>query len=151
MVILGIDPGGTTGWALVRDLLEVVDGGETRDRDEVLLQIPRADEIVVESFRLRPSKGRALGGERLVASEIIGAVEEALEREGRKPPVLQDPSVKRLLPDPALRALGLWLPGRGHARDAIRHAGYRFLTTHLDMVGRTARARWQAYMREAAS
>lgn len=120
MIILGVHPGGTTGSALVLDLEKVVDAGETRDPEEVIRYLREADEVVVESFRVRPSKGKAIRGARVVASEIIGMIGEAAAREGLLPPVLQDPSVKRLLPDPALRALDLWVPGRGHARDALR-------------------------------
>ena len=124
-LILGIDPGGTTGISLV----------EFSPKDEPKLvasiQVPDGlkgflnwyisskhdwDFVVCENFTLRPG----VHGVDLTPTYIIGAL-EALEL-NKKKVYYQAPSQKPLCNDDVLKRMGLFFPGMGHANDATRHA-----------------------------
>jgi hypothetical protein len=78
------------------------------------------DEIVVENFRSRP--GPAVN---LSAPRVIGRI-YAWAEENEVPIVEQDPSwAKRVITNDRLRALGGWVRGQEHSRDALRHLLYR--------------------------
>lgn len=79
------------------------------------------DEIVVETFRSRPG-GPAVN---LSAPMTIGRIHEWAEAND-VPVVFQDPSwAKRKVSNDVLRAMGGWVRGMDHARDALRHLIYR--------------------------
>lgn len=123
--ILAIDPGGTTGVAIVsfsENLAPVVSHYE---------QIPDGlagfikwyknnwhlgwDIIVCENFTLRIN----VKFPDLSPVYIIGALEALMWGEQI---VYQSPAQKTLCDDTRLKAMGMYKPGNGHANDAIRHA-----------------------------
>lgn len=124
--MLSLDPGGTTGVAII----------EYGTEDYQLIktwQIPNGlqgfldfhwdeledwefDQIICESFDLR----EGVYGADLSPVYIIGAL-EALYPKATIDLVYQKPSQKSLCGDDRLRKLGLHTPGRPHANDAVRH------------------------------
>lgn len=123
--ILAIDPGGTTGIAIISfsdDLAPVVSHYE---------QVPDGlagfikwyknnwslgwDIIVCENFTLRQS----VKFPDLSPVYIIGAL-EALEPNIEI--IYQSPAQKHLCDDKRLKIMDMHKPGNGHANDAIRHA-----------------------------
>ena len=99
-ILLGIDPGGTTGWAQV----ELKDGeihpinfGETKDitGQELLPLLSDSDVIVVENFLIDPRYARAgaFDYDDMIAPQVIGAI-RTLCSQLDKEIVLQPASIK---------------------------------------------------------
>ena len=148
MIVLGVDPGQTTGWALLEHPMRLVGSGqveaEGRDISSLLSGLGPEDELVIERFRLRPTKGRALGGDDLVAAQVVGALKDAAEST-LVPVVEQEPAIKAVMPVGLLSALGV-LPRGRHARDACRHAAYRLLHGHGSKDDPYVQARLASYL-----
>jgi hypothetical protein len=125
--ILALDPGGTTGWALLKGQQYSIDQIGPGEHHLGLWQLmadinANSDEfiIVCESFEFRQGKQRA--GIVLVSKEYIGIVKlfGAVHPEVRV--VFQTAAqAKAFVTDEKIKALNLWSPGNGHAMDAMRH------------------------------
>lgn len=121
---LALDPGKTTGVAY-RAADGTLRGLEWPGEDimavlEGLHAHFGLDEVVVENFISRP--GAAVN---LSAPITIGRI-VAWAEENDVPVVLQTPSqAKTVITKDRLRALGGWVRGQEHARDALRHLLYR--------------------------
>ena len=125
--ILSLDPGGTTGYA-VFDVVEnefpellkrgqIVGGlkGFIDFVDDVIDNM-LIDLVVCESFTLR----EGIYGADLSPVSIIGALEGMY---GKVIPIVyQEPKLKPLCDDARLKKMGLHIPGKPHANDAVRHA-----------------------------
>ena len=124
-VILGIDPGGTTGISLI----EFTPGTEPKllATSQVgnglkgflrwhKMATYRWDFVVCESFTLRPG----IHGVDITPAYVIGAL-EALENP-RSKIHFQPPSSKPLCDDDTLKRLGLYTKAYPHSNDATRHA-----------------------------
>lgn len=123
--ILSFDPGGTTGWAFIGyepDTEPVVfESGQIPDGHKGFIEwwnrkvqyLPDT-QIVCESFTLR----EGVRGVNLEPCYVIGAL-EALHGDSI---VYQPPTYKSFCDNDALKALGFYIPGQQHARDAFRHA-----------------------------
>lgn len=100
MLVLGIDPGKTTGLGLIE-----VEGKDIalktmrESRDETCLDyldlLRLTDVIVVENFLIRPDKARrgSFDWDNMVAPRVIGAITAQAQNLGKKI-VLQEPSIK---------------------------------------------------------
>jgi hypothetical protein len=123
--LLCLDPGGTTGVALLEYDEETppsiiwqkqIEGGLhgflNFHWDQ--LQDWLYSEIICESFTLR----EGVYGVDLSPTYIIGALEALHESDDI---IYQEPSMKPLCDDERLKKMGLYVPGRGHAMDAVRH------------------------------
>lgn len=132
MRVLGLDPGGTTGWAVidVKDKIPTLAHmGECRD--DSLLELDEffasSNVIVCESFQVRP--GVNFVGDDMVAPRVIGAATTLAKIHGKRF-VLQSPSLKPV-------AYGLsgrkYTKGRKgmHVQDAIAHAMYFLVKSGL--------------------
>ena len=129
MRIAGIDPGGTTGAAVLETPAKVVLLIQHKDLHTVLQRIfdTEPDEIVVEKFIVYPTAGRYMGWSRTPA-ELVGIIKaEAAQRD--IPVVEQAPSQKHGALQ-LLKPLGLDQKGKPHATDALAHALYRSLYGH---------------------
>lgn len=123
---ISLDPGGTTGYAFFE---------YEEDSEAVVLdagQIPNGltgfidwfgklptfafDAVICESFTLRTG----VKFPDLSPVYIIGALEAYEDASDRKP-VYQPPTSKPLCDDDVLKKLGIYIPGKGHANDALRH------------------------------
>lgn len=123
--ILCLDPGGTTGYALMfvteDEQAEVTRQGQIRDglkgfldfHWDVLEDI-KIDKIVCESFSLR----EGIYGADLSPVSIIGALEALYPTTEI---VYQEPKLKPLCDNERLKRLGLYVPGKDHMMDAVRH------------------------------
>jgi len=125
-LILSLDPGGTTGAALVqvtknsppaviwtRQIPNGLKGFLDWHWDE--LEDIDIDLIVCEDFTLR----EGVHGVDLSPVSIIGALEALYVL---TPIVYQAPKIKPLCDDTRLKKMGFHTPGKQHANDAVRHA-----------------------------
>jgi len=87
VTILGVDPGETTGYALVTcgetmDTLEIVEHGVVVlwHGLEVLILQNNVNVVVAEQFRLYPKLAKVQSFSTMVASRVLGAVEEITDR-----------------------------------------------------------------------
>lgn len=132
MLILGVDPGQTTGWCLIEAPLTLRGSGQIAasefNAQALLTGLGPQDELVIESFRLRPSKGKAQGGSDMVAPRIIGALQEQADAQ-HVPVIYQEPSIKRAMSNELIHALGIGPKTGHHSVDAARHCVYRALAT----------------------
>lgn len=124
--MLSLDPGGTTGVAIIEygktgyNLVKTwqISGGLQGFLDFHWDELEdwEFDQIICESFDLR----EGVHGADLSPVYIIGAL-EALYPRALIEIVYQKPSQKSLCGDERLRKLNLHTPGRPHANDAVRH------------------------------
>lgn len=124
--LLSLDPGGTTGYAVfeyfedsepvVKSAGQIPDGLDGFIRWYTEQMLDSWDEVVCESFTLRPG----VKFPDLSPVYIIGAL-EAMEFALNKKPNYQPPTSKPLCNDDTLKRLEIYIPGRGHANDALRH------------------------------
>lgn len=134
---LGIDPGGTTGWAAVhvreiamlngRDLIPGLEyeygqiSGDFNAQANSLMQL--IDEfncpVVMEDFQLRKKNVQLSPVEIAARVEYALYLTEDLDRYFKQTPG----DAKKTCSDVRLKDWGLWLPHKErHARDGIRHA-----------------------------
>jgi hypothetical protein len=143
--ILALDPGGTTGWAQltyvdtkpiecdwttwvgsigVREPMWTCGQiGPDDHHKELFALLERADAfdftVVCESFEFRQYRQR--DNINLMSREYIG-VTKLFGQERNRPVVFQTAgAAKPFVTDEKLKAMGLWVPGQKHARDALRH------------------------------
>jgi hypothetical protein len=141
MLILGIDPGLTTGWCVLHyneesKVFTPVDGGAAQGfmatMDTLVGKFHKyaVDAAVVETFMLLPHMATqvSINDPHMNSSQLQGALVYAL------PPnrlFLQRPSQKTAVPDEEIRKAGLWrwkgasmadLQNYRHFHDAVRHA-----------------------------
>lgn len=128
--VLGLDPGKTTGVALILIENDVIKPplyfGETKDT--TLLDIGElflaADIIVIEDFKTRPKKARqgAFDWDNMIAPQVIGAA-KVLAATHKKPWVLQQPALKPVAYGLANQKYVAGKKGQ-HRQDALAHAVY---------------------------
>lgn len=122
--ILGVDPGGTTGWVYYDTDTEEFQSGQEADRlafcGSVKDWVDRGVElVVVEDFRITIQTAKK--SQQPDALKIIGAI-DYIAAGGSAKVVLQTPGdAKRFATDDRLKKAGMWTPGRRHANDAARH------------------------------
>lgn len=147
VISIGIDPGKSCGLAVLRDgqLLRVQQDSALPCMNilEEYLQLyaGRSDvdiEIGIERFTITPQTGRRT--QQTSALEITGMVDMLAERYGVEVIRQTISDVKTFAADPLLRKLGLWVKpsdvdasDADDAKDAVRHAVYRFAMRHASM------------------
>jgi hypothetical protein len=123
VVVLGVDPGMTSGYARIRMRdsrnAELLEKGDLTDYMSVkLLAKMSCDAVAVEDFYYRP--GVVLQDRKLVTVRAIGGL-EVLIPAGKL--YLQQPAAKERCPNKVLKELGLYKNSDSpHVRDALRHA-----------------------------
>lgn len=122
---IALDPGGTTGVAIVQNetkpwyIVAMHIGGNHHLELHRLLHTLRPQNVICESFENR-SHDPAI----LASCEYIGIVKLYLQST-RSTGVWQNSSTgKQFWNDDKLKDYGLYIPGLRHARDAIRHYAY---------------------------
>ena len=134
--IIAVDPGGTTGMALGRhheDEFKVVDARQFAPFDfccwaEVWLSTetgPVDEDIRVACERFTITERTLKVSRQYDALEQIGVLRFLCQRYGRTFEFQQPADVMRLFPDRWLKERGWYVPGQGHANDALRHLAYR--------------------------
>jgi len=130
MIVLGIDPGITTGFAYMDAqaprVYKVLEAGTAQGYKGIwrLLDL-QADIYVVENFTLWPALAVKVSHDdpELLTTRYIGAITSAL-MQADKTLVFQQPQMKKACPDFMLREFGLWKSSSHqtpHERDAMRH------------------------------
>lgn len=137
-IVLSFDPGGTTGWSVIGvhpdamcadPEIRPIDaeygnvlfwtagqftGPQDAQIDECvsLIESWTSARLVTEGFKLRQ-----------LNAELSPVEINAVLRWAVRPRyfVVQNPALAMSIGDDRLKALGFWLPGKEHARDAIRH------------------------------
>ena len=132
-MIIGIDPGKTTGVACVNaNTLYCWYDDELIQEDLIEFMRVRAQEAKPDHvFVIEEWRNHSRWGDRCWAAEGIGIV-KALMPWGIDELVIQTPSqAKQAWPDKRLRKHGYGITG--HARDALRHALYYIEKTYGDI------------------
>ena len=129
MKILGIDPGKTTGWAIVewnddKSYKDIFKMGESRDVNllDLTEMFQEADQVVFENFLVRPGKARdgSFDWDPMITPQVIGSV-KLLCRLHDRPIAEQSPSVKP--PGYGFAGIPYKKAKKGvHIQDAIAHA-----------------------------
>lgn len=127
LLILGIDPGGTTGLALLsieNKKATLVEASESKDVSAIEYNwlLSKADHIIVEDFKVRPAKAKKgdFNWSSMETPKIIGSI-QTLVKLLEKEVVLQQPSIK---PMGYGYAHLKYVPGKKglHIQDAAAHA-----------------------------
>ena len=130
--IMALDPGGTTGWAtaIIEDsMLETIECGQEK-YDALNLWVTlihyAPHYLVCETFRYRTQSRAGLD---LTSVKWIGICELYAQQAGDACELkMQEPSEgKGFWTDEKLKKAGLFIRGKPHSRDAMRHLLY-FLT-----------------------
>jgi hypothetical protein len=127
-LILAVDPGNMTGWACIQttdhwypqhviagqnesdEFLDWIADGWNLDQDHLML---------VETFTVTAQTARL--SQQPVPMEVIGVLKFLARRSSAQLQMQTPAAAKRFCSDAQLRKIGLWQPGKDHARDAIRH------------------------------
>ena len=131
-VLLAIDPGETTGYAVFTEGKYVADGEITIKLDNLkqiwnLINKINPDAVVCEDYIIYGSKAKMHAWNRLVTPQIIGVIRYTCQ-ELNIPLYMQMASTaKGFCNDKKLKEWELWVKGHEHSRDAIRHATYWLL------------------------
>lgn len=141
--IIGVDPGRSTGVAVLREgaRFAVFQGSPTAavtSLSSLLAHLHRShDEVLIacERYQVGPTAGARTA--QSVTHEVIGTV-RMLAEVNRYELIIQSPGdAKRLAPNPVLRRLGLYVtkhdvqrPDSHDANDAMRHALLALATRH---------------------
>lgn len=137
MIILGLDPGVSTGWGLVQaekaQSLKVLRFGTTLDQSllELEEQFQEADRIVIENWKVRPKEARkgSFDWDPMITPQVIGAA-KLLSRLHGKPAFEQSPADKPM-------GYGFlrqkYVKGKKgmHSMDALAHAAFYCVKNNL--------------------
>ncbi len=137
--VIAFDPGKTTGVCVARvfpDRFEPYRAYEIKWGDrlgQTLDDLKRGAHtpwkaVIIEDFKLYPSKAKAQSRSGMPSSLMIGAIQAFCYVLDLSPPVLQSPSIKaRSLILPEHREL---LGTSAHVKDAYKHLRYWFMTEY---------------------
>lgn len=132
---LGVDPGETTGYALMETPEKMHSWGHVKFDDifDWLENLPAGIEVIImESFQLFGHKAKAQTGSKMKTSQVIGAVKAYAHRH-KITVVEQPPTIKAF----AEKQSGLKPTGahaNSHRIDAFNHCYYYFLQKKLLQV-----------------
>jgi hypothetical protein len=117
MLILGFDPGETTGWATVDTETGMYEGGSFEGWSKVFLHILEAHPpvVVVESFRLYDWSAKSLSWSMLMPVEVIGVIKYVCTWDQREV-VMQTAAQAKIIK--FRRKMGNF---NDHTYDALRH------------------------------
>ncbi len=123
MMFVGLDPGGSTGvatWSgMYTDVVERFEFDRPNHHRELYNWLHRQNPtvLIVEDFKWTTTPAS------LISKEYIGVCQLYSQFTGTRME-LQDRSMKQFWSDDKIKAIGLWLPGKPHAIDALRHLLY---------------------------
>ena len=126
--ILGLDPGGTTGYAVIDVYkpfrVELYDAGQfpsTFSELDYLFDRHIPSITVIESFKLYPWKAKEQSWSSMQTPRFIGAIEYVLWKHGHWIAFQSASQGKSFCTNDKLREWGLYQTSQRHANDAIRH------------------------------
>lgn len=130
MLILAVDPGGTTGYSYI-DTLRLEEGpssGQLPPQDFCGWAEVTAESwceeltIVCERFTISARTLKVSRAGSYDAIEVIGVLRYLSKKYCGRDLEMSAPSeVMNLFPDKKLKDLGWYVPGQGHANDSLRH------------------------------
>jgi hypothetical protein len=130
--ILGIDPGETTGIALLlngaileQDQIKTDDLGNSVYKLNDLITTIKPDVIIYEDYRVYEWKSDDHKWSSVHTPKLIGVIICLCEINNLAYGTRMASSVKSFVTDDKLKDWGLYIKGKRHARDAIRHAVYQ--------------------------
>ncbi len=140
-LVLGIDPGNTTGIAIIR----YENGSFNLQRSEIirdhlnmwhLLYEINIDRIVMESFHLYENRARAQVNSSFYTVEVIGIVKLWCQIHDCPLKLQTAQYGKSVWDDKHLKKFGLWPtgPNARHERDAIRHVATNLKLHRLSQI-----------------
>ncbi len=141
--LLALDPGETTGFAIFEDgILEQYGQIETFtvvDSVKVLQdRIIEATHVVVENYQVYAWKLKEHKFSTLHTPRLIGCIETLCILAGVGPPTKQTAqNAKKFTTDEKLKHWGMYVKGKPHARDAIRHGVFYTVFSGTKLVERT--------------
>ena len=117
MIVLVLDPGHTTGWAVLTEEKIVATGIFPFYRDvKMLIEQYKPDKAVLEDFTLYPWKSHALAWSQLQTVQTLGVMKYLLADESGIPYELQTASLVKSL---SKRLIGTY--HSQHERDSVTH------------------------------
>lgn len=158
--LLCLDPGETTGVAVMEcGLAEAPNVVEqiqinTKDPESATMSLMelfarvRPKHVVMEDYRVYKHKQEEHTHSDLMTPQVIGMVKFLCVQNKILPSMQMASQAKGFVDDDKLRAWGLWIRGKKHARDAIRHGIYYLLFTH---TSKKERERQDAYRNKGNS
>lgn len=137
MTVVALDPGGTTGVAVLDSPVpeihrDQVDTSSPRGLADIwdILNIAGPEEIVMERFQFRYGGGRSKVV--LTPVEVVGVVKLYCAMKNIALYLQTPAQAKKLITDDKIRKLDLWIPGHPHAMDATRHLLYHLIVTRRE-------------------
>jgi hypothetical protein len=121
--LLALDPGGTTGYAagiLISPITRIVYDQAKLNENQLyaMLEELQPDHIICEDFEYR---NRARAGLDLTPPRLIGVVRLYGAHTGARVHMQKAAKGKGFYTDDKLKKLDLYIKGRPHGRDALRH------------------------------
>jgi len=137
-LLLSLDPGHTTGWAVFENYKLVACGQiiaagidhELFQAFNSLFTQYNPVHIVFEDYRIYAWRKSQHVGSELLTTQVIGAIQTIASMDPtRIIPISKQPAsvAKNFCTDAKLQEWGFWPKGQKHARDAIRHGCYFLL------------------------
>ncbi len=132
--LASFDPGETTGYALFGDGVlmhcEEIPTLTVHDASPVLAGlITYQREVVVENYQVYKWRMKQHVGDTLHTPRLIGCIETLCALSGIRPVKQLAQNAKKFVTDEKLKAWDMYVKGKPHARDAIRH-GIFYLLFH---------------------
>lgn len=129
MIVLGVDPGKKTGWAAYDlDRLELTGAAEAPQDEFVDKIVPWLEAspagsvtIACERFVITGGTIKKSRGDENWSIEQIGILRQTARRYGHGFKLQNANDAKKFATNDRLRLIGWYVPGRGHANDALRH------------------------------
>jgi len=127
--LLALDPGETTGYAIfssgtLKDHGQVDTLTVTQSVDLLYIFISGRTHVVVENYQVYSWKLKEHKFSTLHTPRLIGCIETLCKLEGIGLSKQTAQNAKKFVTDEKLKEWGMWIKGRPHARDAIRHGIY---------------------------
>lgn len=124
MIVIALDPGGTTGGVVVQRPWTVISAAQIPTTADLTswLDAMVPDIVVAESFKLYPWKAKSLSYSEMPSAEVLGVIKLWCQNNNVEL-VLQPAAAMKTISNNMLKECGLWDSTRGmpHARDAARH------------------------------
>ena len=150
-VLLSLDPGETTGyaiWSVTPDIVNLVEAGQeitwpmdeaTKVFQKMIGAVPKETPLIIvhEAYNVYAHKLQQHTHSNVPTLRVIGSI-ETFASMARRPVFTQTAQVaKAFCTDSNLLSWGFYAKGKKHARDAIRHGAYFVLFGQVDAVPET--------------
>jgi hypothetical protein len=144
--VIGVDPGETTGFALINNAKLVKwDQIETdtplkawynlgKIFEETKHQFPEGVDVACEDYRIYSWKSKDHSWSAVHTIKVVGYVQILAHTHGFNLKMRMAQQAKAFMSDKRLEEWGLYQEGQRHARDAIKHAAFHVLFSTLHPI-----------------